>query len=154
MDHLVKGMSDLWNEERYMLAQADEDQNIKEMVEYANNIHSQLMTFQGQQQQLTNKIEKVIHGEEEKVLQTYTVPAKEVRLEAEKWKPAIQEEIGSLTSTKTIIRMTKEDALAWRHQAHHWKRSRTRKAPLGISRARIAACDKFIHGNSLADPQY
>ena len=134
--------------------EGDEDQDIKEMVEYANNIHSQLMTFQGQQQQLTNKIEKVIHGEEEKVLQTYTVPAKEVRLEAEKWKPAIQEEIGSLTSTKTIIRMTKEDALAWRHQAHHWKRSRTRKAPLGISRARIAACDKFIHGNSLADPQY
>ena len=95
-------MSDLWNEERNMLAQVDEDQNINEIVEYANNIHSQLVTLQGQQQQLTNKIEKVVHGEEAKVLQTYTVPAREVRLEAEKWKPAIQEEIDSLTSTKTI----------------------------------------------------
>ena len=61
------------------------------------------------QQQLTNEIDKMVLGEEEKVLQTYTVAAKEVRAEADKWKPAIKEEIDNLLSTNTIIKMSKEE---------------------------------------------
>ena len=114
MNHLAKGMNDLWNEERYMLAQAEEDQDVNEMAKYANNIHAQLMMLQNQQKQLADKIDKVVLGEEEKVLQTYTVADKEVRAEADKWKPAIQEEIDSLlsTKTKTIVRMSKQEVAA------------------------------------------
>lgn len=68
VNHLAKEMSDLWNEERYMLAQAEEDQDVNEMAKYANSIHTQLMMLQNQQQQLTNEIDKVVLGEEEKVL--------------------------------------------------------------------------------------
>eukprot|EP00435_Cladocopium_sp_Y103_P060731 s345_g22.t1 len=154
VNHLVKGMSDLWNEERYMLAQAEEDQGVKEMVEYANIIHGQLMMRQNQQQQLTDKIDKVALGEEEKVLQTSTLAAKEVRAEAEKWKPAIQEEIDSLLSTKTIVRMSKEEVTALEASGAAvekipGKMMATRKAPLGRRRARIVACGNFVNGDPL-----
>ena len=63
VNHLVKGMCDLWNEERYMLAQAEEDQDVSELAKYANSIHSQLMMLQNQQQQLTKEIDKMVLGE-------------------------------------------------------------------------------------------
>ena len=150
VNHLTKGLSDLWNEERYMLAQAEEDQDVNEMAKYANNIHAQLMVLQNQQQQLTDKIDKVVLGEEEKVLQTYTVAAKEVRAEADKWKPAIQEEIDSLLSTKTIVRMSKQEVAVLEASGAAMekipgKMVATRKAPLGRRRARIVACGNFVN---------
>ena len=154
VNHLVKGMCDLWNEERYMLAQAEEDQDVSELAKYANSIHSQLMMLQNQQQQLTKEIDKMVLGEEEKVLQTYTVAAKEVRAEADKWKPAIKEEIDNLLSTNTIIKMSKEEVASLESSGMALEKIpgklvATRKAPLGRRRARIVACGNFVHGDPL-----
>ena len=154
VNHLVKGMCDLWNEERYMLAQVEEDQDVNELAKYANSIHSQLMMLQNQQQQLTNEIDKMVLGEEEKVLQTYTVAAKEVRAEADKWKPAIKEEIDNLLSTNTIIKMSKEEVASLESSGMALEKIpgklvATRKAPLGRRRARIVACGNFVHGDPL-----
>ena len=154
VNHLVKGMCDLWNEERYMLAQAEEDQDVNELAKYANSIHSQLMMLQNQQQQLTNEIDKMVLGEEEKVLQTFTVAAKEVRAEADKWKPAIKEEIDNLLSTNTIVKMSKEEVASLESSGMALEKIpgklvATRKAPLGRRRARIVACGNFVHGDPL-----
>ena len=154
VNHLVKGMCDLWNEERYMLAQAEGDQDVNELAKYANSIHSQLMMLQNQQQQLTKEIDKMVLGEEEKVLQTYTVAAKEVRAEADKWKPAIKEEIDNLLSTNTIIKMSKEEVASLESSGMALEKIpgklvATRKAPLGRRRARIVACGNFVHGDPL-----
>ena len=143
------------NEERYMLAQAEEDQDVNEMAKYANSIHAQLMVLQNQQQQLTDKIDKVVLGEEEKVLQTYTVAAKEVRAEADKWEAAIQEEIDSLLSTQgPIVRMSKQEVAVLEASGAAMekipgKMVATRKAPLGRRRARIVACGNFVNGDPL-----
>ena len=155
VNHLVKGMSDLWNEERYMLAQAEEGQDVNELAKYVNSIHSQLMKLQNQQQQqLTSEIDKMVLGEEEKVLQTYTVAAKEVRAEADKWKPAIKEEIDNLLSTNTIVKMSKEEVASLESSGMALEKIpgklvATRKAPLGRRRARIVACGNFVHGDPL-----
>ena len=112
------------------------------------------MLLQNQQQQLTNEIDKMVLGEEEKVLQTYTVAAKEVRAEADKWRPAIKEEIDNLLSTNTIIKMSKEEVAALESSGMTLEKIpgklvATRKAPLGRRRARIVACGNFVHGDPL-----
>ena len=151
-EHVMKGLLELWREEKPSNSLHVHDGE-GECSVLANETLVQIRALQGEQEKLTGEINekmKLLSGvETETVLQTYTVSAKEVRQEAEKWVPSIEEEINQLVNTNTIRRRSAAEVkqlegLGKPVERIPGKLVHTRKAPVGKRRSRIVACGNYM----------